>query len=111
MESLEKSFPGEKDFCQNTGEMKMTKMKSCFSPKNLERNLSQKYFPREKKKNLRENIFQKFLLQILENPKNFMISFSFPLSLDGKKSSTKFSFSFFPQSVSFFPRVFRFFQK
>ena len=33
----------------------------------------------EKKKKSERNIFQEFLLQILENPKNFMISFLFLL--------------------------------
>ena len=59
----------------------MTKMKSCFFLQNLERNLSQ---------NISKEIFfflEKYIfescLQILENPKNFMISFFHPLSFNG----------------------------
>ena len=49
----------------------------------------------------------RILSQILENPKNFIFSFSFPLSFNGKNLWPNFHFRFFPK-VS---RVFRFFQK
>ena len=63
----------------------------------------------------RENIFQEISSQILENPKNFMISFFHPLSFNGKNLWPNFHFRFFPrmfsfsQSVSFFPKIKHFF--
>ena len=63
------------------GKMKMTKMKSCIFSKIWKeislKNISfQKFFFFEKK------LFSRNLLQILENPKNFMISFFHPLNLN-----------------------------
>ena len=66
-----------------------------------------KLFFRKKKKNFENNFGEKNLSPILENPKNFMISFFIPLSFRGKNSSPNFHFLF--QTV--FSRVFRFFQK
>ena len=55
----------------------------------------QNIFLEEKKKKIRENnLREKNLSQILENPKNFMISFFIPLKLRGKNSSPNFHFLF-----------------
>ena len=62
-----------------------------------------------------KNYFQEISSQILENPKNFMISFFHPLSFTGKIFGPNFHFRFFPrmfsfsQSVSFFPKIKHFF--
>ena len=59
------------------------------------------YFLEKKKKFWKNLGRERESIQILENPKNFMISFFHPLSLDRKKSSTKFSFSFSPECFVF----------
>ena len=64
-------FPPEKIFCPNTGDEKKSgnfSLKIIFKAKFF-------FF-------LEKDIF-KFHLQILENPKNFMISFFIPLGLNG----------------------------
>ena len=59
----------------------MTKMKSCFFSK-IWKEISLKNISKEIFFFLEKYIFES-CLQILENPKNFMISFSFPLSFNG----------------------------
>ena len=73
----------EKTSCQNTGENENDENEILYFLQNLERNLSQKYFSKKffffffwRK------LFSRNLLQILENPKNFMISFFHPLNLN-----------------------------
>ena len=62
----------------------------------------------DEKKNSKNNLGERNLLQILETPKNFMISFFHLLKLRGKNSFPKFSF-FFPHP--FFQKVIIFFKK
>ena len=50
---------------------------------NLEMKSLKYIFFQKKKKNLKNNLERIFHLQILENPKNFMISFFHPLNLSG----------------------------
>ena len=57
-------------------------MKSWDFPKSGENFLS-KYIFKKKKKIFEKNYFQEFHLQILENPKNFMISFFHSLNFNG----------------------------
>ena len=64
-----------------------------FSPKSGENFLS-KIFPKKIFFFLEKYIFES-CLQILENPKNFMISFSFPLSFNGVVLGENLSRSFF----------------
>ena len=44
--------------------------------------LSKLFFQKKKKKNLKNNL-ERIFIPILENPKNFMISFFDPLNSDG----------------------------
>ena len=79
---LSKSFPAGKDFCPNSGDEKKRNHEIFGVFQNLEKIFSQNIFSRKKK------IFEmKYILrissQILENPKNFMISFFHPLSFNG----------------------------
>ena len=78
---LSKSFSGGKDFCPNPVENKNQIMKFLGFSK-IWRKFSLKIYFQEKK-----NFEMKYILrissQILENPKNFMISFFIPLSFNG----------------------------
>ena len=60
----------------------MTKMKSCIFSK-IWKEISLKNISKEKFFFFWRNIFFESCLQILENPKNFMISFFHPLSFNG----------------------------
>ena len=71
----------EKTSCQNTGENENDENEILYFLQNLERNLSQKYFSKNFFFFLEKYIFES-CLQILENPKNFMISFFHPLGFD-----------------------------
>ena len=68
-------------------------MKSCIFSK-IWRKFSLKNISKEKFFFLEKYIFES-CLQILENPKNFMISFSFPLSFNGVVLGENLSRSFF----------------
>ena len=72
----------KKDFCQNPGENENDENEILYFLQNLERNLSQKYFSKKFFFFSWRNIFES-CLQILENPKNFMILFFHPLNLSG----------------------------
>ena len=78
LESCRNLFPPEKISAQTQG-MKNEIMK--FSPKSGKKSLS-KIFPKKNFFFWKRNIFES-CLQILENPKNFMISFFHPLSFNG----------------------------
>ena len=60
------------------------------------RKFSLKIYFQEKKKNFEKNYFQEFHLQILENPKNFMISFFHSLNLSGVVLGENFQDRFSP---------------
>ena len=91
---MSKSFPAGKDFCPNSGDEKNKIMKFLgFSKIWIDFSL-QIYF-QEKKKFGNEIYFENFHLQILENPKNFMILFFHPLNLSGVVLGENLSRSFF----------------
>ena len=69
------------------------------------------YFVSKKKKILEEYIFQEISLQILENPKNFMILFFFLLGFNENIFISSKSFSFFSRSFSIFNKSLRFSKK
>ena len=79
------------------GKMKMTKMKSCIFSKIWKEISLKNISPRNFFFFSWRNIFES-CLQILENPKNFMISFFHPLNLSGvvlgENLSTMIFFSF-----------------
>ena len=79
---LSKSFPGGKRFLSKPRENENDENEILYFLQNLERNLSQKYFSKKFFFFSWRNIFES-CLQILENPKNFMISFFHPLNLSG----------------------------
>ena len=78
---LSKSFSGGKDFCPNPVENKNQIMKFLGFPKSGENFLSKYIF--KKKKIFEMKYILRISSQILENPKNFMISFFHPLSFNG----------------------------
>ena len=91
MESCRNLFQPGKDFCPNLGD---DENEILYFLQNLEKIFSQKYFQRKFFFFLEKYIFES-CLQILENPKNFMISFSFPLSFNGVVLGENLSRSFF----------------
>ena len=74
-------------------------MKSCFFSK-IWKEISLKNISKEKFFFLEKYIFES-CLQILEKPKNFMISFSFPLSFNGVVLGENLSRSFFSHPQRF----------
>ena len=94
LESCRNLFPPEKISAQTQGMKKNEIMKFLGFSKIWDENSLQIIFLEKKKKSER-NIFQEFLLQILENPKNFMISFFHPLNLSGVVLGENLSRSFF----------------
>ena len=72
------------------GKMKMTKMKSCIFSKIWKEISLKNISPRNFFFFSWRNIFES-CLQILENPKNFMISFFHPLNLSGVVLGENFS--------------------
>ena len=90
---LSKSFPAGKDFCPNSGDEKNEIMKFLGFSK-IWRKFSLKiYF--QKKKIFEMKYILRISSQILENPKNFMISFFHPLSFNGVVLGENLSRSFF----------------
>ena len=79
---LSKSFPAGKDFCPNSGDEKNEIMKFLGFSK-IWRKFSLKIYFQEKKKIFEMKYILRIFIQILENPKNFMISFFHPLNLSG----------------------------
>ena len=89
------SFPGGKDFSSNPVETKNEIMKFLGFSKIWRRNSQNIFHFKFFFFFSREIYFKKFLLQILENPKNFMISFFPPLNFNGVVLGENLSRSFF----------------